>query len=288
MGSDWAVEPVSEVTTRMRINYRRSKDWEFWVLCTADRHIDHALSDLDMQKRHLELAKDGGWPVVDIGDLFCGMQGKFDPRSTRKALLACLNEQEEYLDALVDYAERLLLPYADCFAMLGLGNHETSQLRRHETHLLQRLVKRFQGAGSHVVMGGYAGWLRLLFEAGTGSARKSVNIRYTHGSGGNAPVTKGTIQTNRRAVVYPDANIVLSGHTHEQWTVPLARLRINDCCREYRDEQLHVQIPSYKDEMTCQPHGWAVEKGFSPKPTGAMWLKFWYDGEIKYDAIRAM
>jgi len=103
-------------------------------------------------------------------------------------------------------------------------------------------------------------------------------------------VTKGTIQTNRRAVVYPDANIVISGHSHQQWMMPIPRLRINDFGREYRDEQLHLQIPSYKDEITGQVDGFAVEKQFAPKPLGAWWLRFWWQRDVglRYDAMRAV
>lgn len=287
---EWSVEPVTANTARMRVEMRRNSEWRFYILLTADRHIDHALSDLKMQRRHLKEAQEGGWPVVDIGDLFCAMQGKRDPRSSRKALLDKLNQREEYMDALVDYAYEILGPYADNLALLGLGNHETGALKNNETHLLNRLVDRLNRGGSPAILGGFQGWLKLLFEGEAANARQSVNVRYTHGGGADAPVTKGTIQTNRRAVIYPDANIIISGHTHNQWMMPIPRLRLNDAAREVRDEQLHLQVPSYKDEITGQTDGFAVEKQHSPKPLGAWWLKMWWEKDqgIRYDAIRAI
>lgn len=283
---DWTIVPLTDNTVKLKVPYERNANWFFKILCTADRHIDHKLSDINLQKKHLKEAQAGGWPVIDIGDLFCAMQGRYDPRSTRRALLNCLNEKEEYLDALVDYAESILAPFKNNLAMLGLGNHETSQLRRNETHILNRLVKRL---GPQTVVGGYQGWIKVHFNTGADGGRQSLNIRYVHGSGGCAPVTKGVIKTNRRAVVYPDANIILSGHSHEQWIVPISRYRLNARGNEFRDEQLHVQIPSYKDDVTGEIMGWAVEKEMAPKPTGAIWLKFWYEeGVVKYDAERAL
>ncbi len=52
-------------------------------------------------------------------------------------------------------------------------------------------------------------------------------MAYHHGYGGGGPVTKDVIQTNRRAVYLPDANIVISGHTHDRWIVPVTRNRIS-------------------------------------------------------------
>jgi hypothetical protein len=112
-----------------------------------------------------------------------------------------------------------------------------------------------------------------------------------HGSGGGAPVTKGVIKTNRRAVVYPDAHIVLSGHTHDAYCVPIARERISEACNVFTDDQLHVQIMSYKSATVGRGVGWEVEKEFAAQPVGAYWLEFWYDrsvDRIRYDARRAL
>lgn len=286
----WRVEQVSPNTARMRVAYERNFDWEFYILLTADRHIDHANTDLSMQHRHLKQAQQGGWPVVDVGDLFCAMQGKRDPRSSRKALLDKLNEKEQYMDAIVDYAYEFASPYKNVWALMGLGNHETGALKHNETHLLNRLVDMLNEDGSPVVLGGYQGWLRLQFEVDGGAERRSLNIRYTHGGAGtSAPVTKGTIQATRRAAIFPDAHIVCSGHTHEQWMFIITRTRLNSVGKELRDEQLHLQVPSYKDETTEQTEGYAVEKEHPPKPIGAWWIKFWWERPfgVRYDAVRA-
>ena len=286
----WAVEQVSETVSRMRISYVANKEWEFRILITSDRHVDSKHSDLGLQKKHLDIAKKMNWPIVDLGDMMDAMQGRKDPRSSRLDLRSCLGEKEEYFDSVVDYTSLFLANYAKQFALIGLGNHETSIMRHNETNLVKRVVKRLNAEGGNIVLGAYAGWIKLLFESEGGRGRRSINVRYIHGSGGAAPVTKGVLKTGRRGVVYPDANIVLSGHTHEAFVFPITRERLSEQGRVYKDEQLHVQIPSYKDETTGRAQGFGVEKEFSPKPEGAYWLKFWFqrDGHlIRYDAERA-
>lgn len=285
----WKIEQVSDTVARLRVDWKRNKEWLFKILVTADRHIDSIFSDLKLQKKHLQEAVAGGWPVIDLGDVMDAMQGAKDPRSCRPELLPKLADKEEYFDAVVDYAYDFLSPYAQNFALLDPGNHETSVLRHNGTHLTRRLTKRLEAAGSPVVMGGYSGWIKIQFTCG--NTQQSLNVRYTHGAGGSAPVTKGVIKTNRRAVVFPDAHIVLSGHTHEAYCVPIARERVSEACNVYGDEQLHVQVPSYKSATVGRGVGWEIEKEFAAQPVGAYWLEFWYDREsdrVRYDARRAL
>lgn len=285
----WKIEQVAESVARLRVDWQRNRDWKFRILVTADRHLDSKFSQLKLQKKHLQEAKDGGWPVIDLGDVMDAMQGAKDPRGCRSELLPLLSDKDEYFDAVVDYAYDFLVPYADQLALIGLGNHETSALKHNGTNLTKRLTRRLSQAGSPVLMGGYAGWLRMAFKSG--QTQQSLNIRYTHGAGGAAPVTKGVIKTNRRAVVYPDANIVLSGHTHEAYCVPIARERISETCHVFGDDQLHVQVMSYKSATVGRGAGWEVEKEFAAQPVGAYWLEFWHDrglDRVRYDARRAL
>lgn len=284
----WNIVQSGNGVTRISIEHDLNSKWEFKILLSSDRHIDNKHSDLRLQRKHLNEALKNNWPIIDIGDAFDAMQGRKDPRLCRTELVGYLHDKEEYFDAVVDYTYDFLQPYQKQFAMIGLGNHETSVLRHNETNLTKRLVKRLKEGGSKVAMGGYAGWIKLSF---TGSSeQRSLNIRYTHGGGGNSPVTKGVIKTNRRAVVFPDANIIISGHTHEAFCLPLARERLSMAGKIYSDNQLHVQIPSYKDSTTGIGSGWEIEKEFPTKPVGAYWLRFFYDRstrKIKYDATLA-
>jgi hypothetical protein len=244
----------------------------FWVLLSFDRHHDNPHSDNRMEKRHLEQARERNAKIIDGGDLFCAMQGKYDRRSSKNDLKA-EHKKGDYLDALVRTAADFYGPYADLFAIIAPGNHETAILKNHETNLTERLVQTLNDRhGTDIKVGGFSGWVK--FQIGVWSQWLTTNLWYHHGYGGDAPVTKGVIQTNRQAVYLPDAHIVATGHTHNEWQFPIPRLRLSTHGKVYHDEQLHLKVPSYKEEYQDGYGGWHIERGGPPKPTGAVWLRF--------------
>lgn len=287
----WKTAQTNETTATIKVDFKRNKGWEQWVLLSSDRHFDNPHSNIKMQLRHLDLAKERNAFVIDCGDLFCAMQGKYDPRS-RKSDIKDENNQPDYLDSLVDSGENLFKDYAELFAIIGTGNHESGILKRLETDLTKRLVKRLNALGSPVLQGGYRGWIRLIFNAvGVGKQHtQTFNVYYTHGSNSNAPVTKGILRTARRGIVYPDAHILLSGHIHESWAFPIYRARISNSGTEYTDKQLHIQLPTYKEEFQGVNGGYHHENERPPKPIGAWWLRFFYERQtekIKFEATQA-
>lgn len=282
-------EQTSPAVSTIRIPCQRVRSWEQWVLLSSDRHIDNPKSDLRLQKRHLDEARERKAIVIDCGDLFDAMQGKFDPRGCKKDLRGDLREHN-YLDALVDNAYTFLEPYAENVALLGYGNHETGVIKRHETDLTKRLVDRLHQHNDGVLLGGYRGWIRIMFRGPGGSYKQSCNIYYSHGSCGNSPVTKGVLRTSRRSVYLPDADIVCTGHIHEQWVFPITRARLSSTGREYTDEQVHIQIPTYKEEFLGEDNDFHHEKEGPPKPIGAWWLRFYWSTtqqRIVFDTVRA-
>jgi hypothetical protein len=136
-------------------------------------------------------------------------------------------------------------------------------------------------------MGGYGGWIKFQFTRT--SEKQSINLKYFHGHGGGGPVTKGVIQSQRQAVFLPDADIVVSGHVHEQYTIPFTRERLKDAGKIVLEEQWHVRTPTYKDEYKDGYGGWHIETGKSPKPLGAYWLKVSCvaNKPIHFDFLRA-
>lgn len=222
------------------------------------------MSERVLQKKHLDEAKERGAFVIDLGDFFCAMQGKYDKRHM-KADLRPEHQRSDYLDALVETAGEWFSPYANLFLLMGEGNHETSIFKRHETNLTARVVERLNALnGTNIMHGGYSGWVRFLFEV-YGAERTARKLAWHHGYGGDAPVTKGVIQTNRMAVYLPDADIIVTSHTHNEWLFPIARLRINDLGAISHDEQLHIKIPGYKEEYQDGFGGWHIERGAPPQ-----------------------
>ena len=270
----------------VRTEIKRYGGWEQWFLLSSDRHHDNAHADQELEIKHLKLAVKRKAGIIDVGDMHCAMQGKWDRRSD---LSACRPEQQEgrYLDSLVKCAANFYAPYAENIIVIGRGNHETSILKCHETDLTERTCERMSTlTGHHVQAGGYGGWVRFCFTKN--KTGKQFNMKYFHGSGGGGPVTRGVIQTNRLAVFLPDADIVCSGHTHDQWIVPIARERILQNNEIALDEQVHIRIGTYKDEYMDGFGGWHIERGGPPKPIGAMWLRFYTESKkIKLEVIPA-
>ena len=298
----WALQRISKNVHRINFDAEASSDWEQWVLLTGDRHYDSPHSLRKLQRRHLNMAQERDAPVIDIGDFFDLMQGKHDPRQEKKTLLAAQlrwmkdnpdldTEEFAYHDYIVDDAAAFFEPYKDQFAVIGYGNHETKIMKHEETDILKRFAARI---GREDVVGGYGGWVLMTFSV-NGTEKHTVPLKYYHGSGGGGPVTKGVIQTNRRAVFLPDAKIVVTGHIHESWQVSITRERINTHGNIRIDEQLHICVPTYKEEYNDGHLGWHVETGKPPKPVGAVWLRFAYRQKggkkrkraIEYEAIRA-
>jgi hypothetical protein len=223
------------------------------------------------------MRRDGLW--LDFGDLFDAMQGKFDPRRDYSGIRK-EDAETNYYDLLVEHAADFYGAYADRCLMLALGGHETATERNCGLNLTSNLAYRLNAealrdSGHRVEVGGFGGWIRFVFHIQK-TVRRQLRLKYFHGAGGRAPVTKGVIQTNRQAVYLPDANLVINGHNHQAYIVPIVRERMGVRGHLSRDIQWHGRIPGYKDDYGDGTGGWAVEKGFEPTPVGALWLRLWY------------
>ena len=266
-----------------------SSGWEQWFLLSADRHHDNIHCNRRLEKEHLEEVKRREAFIIDGGDLFCAMQGKYDPRSNMDSLRE-EDKVERYLDSIVDHATEFYAPYAKNFLMIGKGNHETNIIKRMGTCLASSLARDLNKEhGGNVSVGGIGGWVRFQFVVNK-TKRKSLNLKYHHGSGSGGPVTKGTIQANRQGVYLPDANIVMNGHTHDSWVLPIARERLSEGGVIGRDIQWFVRTPGYKDGYRDGASGWENEKWMPPKPMGAIWLRFYYERNdlIRSECIQAV
>lgn len=250
--------------------------FERWVLLMSDNHHDSILCNRELEKRHLDEAKRRKAHIMILGDLFDGMQGRYDPRRSMNEVRTEY-KADNYYDLIERDTFRFLAPYAKHIAVISDGNHELAILKNANTNLPDRLVGDLRLAGSGVVHGGYGGWVRFMFER-KGTPQCSLKLKYFHGAGGEAPVTRGVIQTNRQAVYLPDADIVVNGHNHNAYIIPICRERINNKGNLSYDIQWHVRTPGYKQSYGDGTSGWDVTRGGVPKPLGAMWLHFTFNG----------
>jgi predicted phosphodiesterase len=265
------VKEISRNVHEIELTYKSGQ--EFWFLLTSDRHWDNPDSDWEMQLRHMKQARERGAMIIDAGDFFCAMQGKYDKRSD-KSKVRNIHQRTDYLDSLVNTAADFFAPYQDLFAVVGQGNHETAILKNHETNLTERFIERLNAGKDHKVkMGGYGGFIKFKFKNNAKGAKRAVLLHYFHGYGGGGPVTKGVIQSYRQAVYMPDPDVIISGHVHEQYIFPIEQVRLTPKGRIYQRRQYHVRIPTYKNEYKDGFGGWHIETGKGPKPIGAWWMK---------------
>lgn len=264
----WTVERSSPgvVTVRVRTDKGYPK---IRLLLRGDVHHDNPHSDRKLETKHLEEAKATGAGIIDVGDLFCAMQGKYDKRSDKSSVRP-EHQEGNYLDRLVSTAAEFYAPYADNFITIGTGNHESAILSRHETDLTERLCERLvRSDGSRVLNGGYSGWVRVLLQRGTN--RRGVRIWYHHGYGGGGPVTLDMIQAQRQSAYIEGADIMVSGHTHDAWATDKVKIRCSDQGVVEHRSFWQVKVPTYKDEYGHGSGGWHVATGKPPKPKGAWW-----------------
>ena len=266
----WSIESLENGVHRVKFKGGRTP--EMWALLSADWHWDNPGSRLDLIERDLREAKRIGAMVISCGDHFCAMQGKYDKRSSKDSLRP-EHQAGSYLDRLVDTAAEFLKPYAGVMGLITIGNHESAIYSRHETCLISRLVERLRMDGSDCKRGGYNGWLQFLAEQGGKTLTASYRMYYHHGSGGDAPVTQGTIAMSRVSQ-FVDADCILSGHLHTKNISVMAREKLSPSGNRKVYETHMIRCSTYKNEYYPLV-GWHIEKGKGPRPTEnpSVWLK---------------
>ncbi len=268
---------IKRLNTTLLLNDQITRKYERWFLLRSDAHHDNAHCRRDLEKEHLDEAKKRNALIFDFGDLFCVMQGKYDPRKDARQLSQESQGREDYLNSVMEEAAEFYKPYKDNFLMLSPGNHETNILKRCGVDLTKLLAKELDAYSQT-----YSGWVKFLFSRNT--FRTSKTMWYHHGYGGGGLMSFGTLATRRQASYLPDADIMVNGHTHDSYFLEMGREKLDHFGKIKRSTLLAVRCPGYKDETSCK-EGWATERGHAPKPLGAWWLRFYFDS--KRETVRA-
>jgi len=178
----WVVEELGRNVHQITFT-GKSREGSGWILLRSDAHHDNPSSDNKLEEKHLQQALDRGAAVIDNGDAFCAMQGRWDKRSDKSALKP-EHQVDDYLDALVSTYADFLEPYASQFAVWGTGNHETGILKHHETNLTTRLVERLRTkTEAKIYEGSYTGWVFIRMERKCKNSKTNKVIRIVHSDG---------------------------------------------------------------------------------------------------------
>ncbi|MDY6958860.1 MAG: hypothetical protein SVK08_06840 [Halobacteriota archaeon] len=250
----------------------------------SDLHWDNPHCDRALLKRHLDKCIEEDRKVIINGDMFCLMQGKYDPRRSKKNIRPEHNKAN-YLDAVIEDAVNWFAPYKDILWLVGYGNHETAILKNVETDPLQRFVDLYNHTkDGQLSIGGYGGWLTIRqFPYESSKRHVNTSIYYYHGSGGGGVVTKGIIQNQRQMADIEGADIILMGHVHELYTIVWNKKYITKNYQPTHREVHHFRTGCYKDEFEDGYMGWHVERGAPPKPLGCIVADLVYTSEGNED-----
>lgn len=266
---------VSEITRNTHLI--TASGAKFKLACLSDIHWDNPKCDREKLQSHLEYCKKNEIPIFINGDFFCLMQGKYDPRRSKKDIRPEHNKAD-YLDAVILDAVQWWTPYAHLLTVIGYGNHETGIIKNCESDPLQRFVDLLNyTTKAKVCTGGYGGWLLVRTLIGN-KKLKSTNIKYFHGSGGGGVVTKGAINQTRALEMYENMDVFLLGHIHENSSRNDVResFEYNTGKRRYEIQHKnihHALLGTYKEEYEDGFMGWHIERGAPIKPTGGRILE---------------
>lgn len=175
----------------------------------SDVHFDSPDCDRETLKKHFDFClKDGRYIIIN-GDWFDAII-----MSDRKRSVPHLIENtDSQLNKKLEESYEFLKPYQKNILFMGRGNHEESIIKYNGIDLLQMLTTMLNMGQEHKVLyGNYANFLRFTFKK---KDRREFNydMYIHHGSGGNAPVTKGIIDWSRIGKSV-NADLIWLGHRH--------------------------------------------------------------------------
>jgi hypothetical protein len=274
-----------------KINLNRKAGWEQYFLLISDIHYDSKQCNRQLLKKHLDQAKERDAPVLIFGDLLDLMQSRQDPRGSKSTIDPRYAGSDDYLSVVCEDVSNFLSPYAENILLLCMGNHEFEYRRRHEIDPLTIVSTLLRtNTGFAPLIGPYSGWLQLKFSS-RGAGRSGLNLKWHHGVGSNAPVTRGAIQTNRFSVMYPNADIQVRGHINQRFSMYIPREIINSHGRLITDQDaLHLQLGCYTQDND-DGNSWSQRRGMGTSALGGWWLRFYQANDsygkpsVKYQAI---
>jgi predicted phosphodiesterase len=232
----------------------------------ADAHLGSRYCDVKSLKAYLsEGYDDPKCYVIVLGDLLDAVITKDMKRYTKGA---DASPGDDILDYQIGVAEELLKPYGDRIIGIGMGNHESSILKYHGTHLTRRLAKEL-----NTVSLGYSALVRIRFEHASGGRVKTLEIRYHHGWGGGSRTQGADLTKFSRDMMYWDADLFLFGHVHRRQSDKVDRLSWTTGRLVSKPKRMFICGTFLKTLSETDEPTYSEEKGYPPVSIGGVNIK---------------
>jgi len=254
----------------------RSNDVVPTLFC-SDIHLDSIGCKRDILKKHFDEVKHANGLIFIFGDLLDVMGSYGDRRLQREDIdPQFIQHGRTYLDLVAEYTIEFLKPYAQNIALISYGNHEKTINKFHNHDILRSIVWALNAEPKvNIQLGAYSGYVFFRMQRANNVNLVTKIIHYHHGFGGSAKRSKGMLDVQIEAIKYPDADILVRGHTHQKWFDPsTARMSVTSKGRIYKDKVKYIQSGSYVDGIGEGKSGWAVEKNFNPTDIGGWFVDF--------------
>lgn len=248
----------------------------FFRLLCSDFHLGSACADHDAIIAQLQQAKDIDARILINGDVFDAI-GPKDRRFDLTTLHPTLRSQKDLAKGMIQLAVDILMPYKDQIDLIGIGNHEESWVTYGYNDPVRRVIEELNREGGKVKHGSFWGYVKTSFVVPGFRRRPQHKLLYLHGTGGDSPVTKGTIDFNRkgRNWVY---DTLTFGHKHNVVCAVDQIADVSPAGKYTERKQLNLQTGSYyrnyrqlkDDEVLDQSY--AARSGHPPKPIGGVFL----------------
>jgi hypothetical protein len=246
------------------------------LLC-SDYHIGSANANHDLIVEDLATIKRWGGKALINGDVFDAICPT-DKRYDAGVLHPSLRGKKDLAKAIVDLAYELLAPYADVIDVMGIGNHEEAWIKYNHGDPVRQLIERLnEKAGGTIAHGGFWGYINTTFDVKGVKAKPRYRLCYLHGTGGDSPVTKGTIDFNRKGRNW-QYDCLTFGHKHNILSAVDAIAEVSEDGIYFERRQLNLQTGSYYRNYRQLHAGeeldqsYAASKGHPPKPMGGTFL----------------
>lgn len=191
---------------------------EFNYFLCSDLHLESPEHDRKLLLKEFDYAVKHDADIFIGGDVFDfilnGDRKRYTPTRNK------FTDTDSVLNEALAEAIEVLTPYAKNIKVVLCGNHESSVIKHHSIDILALLIYELNKLnGVYIQYLGYQGYIRLYYKYSNGNQTHSFDIKASHGSGGGAVVTKGTIGINRQ-MNSAIADMYWSGHTHTKVILP--------------------------------------------------------------------